>query len=257
VLDYGSRGSFVLANVVATERLLSAAVKSRCRKLVFLSSISVHGFGVHVNSTESGPYYQLRSRYQQTKMRAENIVLAAHGDGIRTTVVRPGLVYGPGDTTTLEPLLDMLCRGRLPWLEGFDHLNCPIYVDDLAEAILLAAESSVADGQVYDLTSGEKVSLADAICYAADLLDVGEPWPRISMSVAEAVGAIGEAFSAVTGYRYRPPVTRYLADQLSADFHFDPRKAKQELGFTPRIPWREGLAAAVNAYRARSSRADS
>jgi len=252
VLDYGRHADFVAANVGATRRLVRAAEESGCRRFVFVSSISVHGFGVHRDSTESGPYYPLHSSYQQTKMRAENIVLAANGSGMETVAVRPGLVYGPGDTTTLSPFFEMLEQHTLPWLSGFEHLNCPIYIDDLVSGTIKAIEHRRAAGEVYDLASGERVALGDAVKLAAALLGVEVPRRRLSMRVARTLAAAAESMSAISGYRFRPPLTRYLAAQLSNDFHFVPEKARTELGFVPAVSWKVGLEAAVADYRERT-----
>ncbi len=251
VLDYGRHRAFVSANVDATKRLVDSALDGTCSKFLFVGSVSVHGFGGHRGTTERGPYYRLRSSYPITKMYAENIVRAAHGRGMNVVVVRPGLVYGPGDTTTLAPFFRLLESRDLPWLAGFEHLNCPIYISDLVDGIVLALESDRANGRVYNLTSGEAVTLAEAVRRAAELLDAPLPQLRIPSTAAKFLASVAESASALTGYRIRPPLTRYLAEQLSRDFHFSPEKARRELGFAPRVGWEEGLAAAVDSYRRR------
>ena len=248
VLDYGKRIGFVRANVEVTRALLGEAKRAECRRFLFVSSMSVHGFGTHVDSNESGPYYPLRSHYQRTKMAAENLVRAANSPDFETIVLRPGLVYGPGDTTTLAPFFELLLDQSLPKLSGFKHMNCPIYIADLVEAVALAIESADSGGEVFDLASGEKASLLDAIEYSAKILDVPPPSLPIPQWAARLGAFIAEFASQITGYRFRPPLTRYLARQLSADFHFSPERARTNLGFSPRVDWRDGIRKAIDMF---------
>ena len=86
---------------------------------VRIGSIAVHGFGLHAQTTEEGPYYPLCCPYQRTKKQAEEEVLTRSAPGFRTVVLRPANVYGPGDTTTFYRLLAAQERGvRAPWAEG-------------------------------------------------------------------------------------------------------------------------------------------
>jgi 2-alkyl-3-oxoalkanoate reductase len=251
VLDYGRAGDFERANVETTRSLITAAAEAGCSRFLYVSSIAVHGFGRHVDSTENGPYYPLESAYQRTKFAAENLVRSDGRGRIETVVVRPGLVYGPGDTTTLTPLFDLLVAGRLPRLEGFANLNCPIYIDDLARGIVLALEHPAATGATLDVVSGEKVALGEAIDFAARELRVPSPSRRLGNRAARLIATVGEWASAATGYGFRPPLTRYLVSQLSNDFHFAPQTIEELLGFRAEIEWREGIRRAVADYLGR------
>jgi 2-alkyl-3-oxoalkanoate reductase len=248
VVDYGKLDPFISANIDVTRRLVESANAAGCRRFVFLSSISVHGFGKHLDSTESGPYYPLTSHYQRTKIEAENIVRSCHADSFETVIVRPGLVYGPGDTTTLVPFFELLEKRSLPRIAGFETMNCPVFISDLVDGIILAIETSEASGGVFNLTSGEKVSLWEAVTVVASLIGAPAPRLRLPQWIARAGAAIYEAASRITGYRFRPPLTRYLAAQLNNNFHFSPERARAVLGFDPKVNWQEGIRVSVDAY---------
>jgi nucleoside-diphosphate-sugar epimerase len=245
VEDFGRRAEFEGANVTATMELYQAALRTGCRRFVFVSSITVHGFGRHVDSTEAGPYYPLHSHYQRTKLAAERLLLEGTVRGLRPIIVRPGLVYGPGDRTTLVPVLDLLKRRLLPYIGGFRRLNCPVYVTDLVDGVLLAFERPDAAHQVYNITSGEKTSLREPVDTAADLL--GVPRPRIDIPpwIARVGGGILECGAYVVGSRRAPLLTRFRAAELTSDFHFSTDRARAELGYDPQVRWQEGLRAAV------------
>ncbi|MFP4444207.1 MAG: NAD-dependent epimerase/dehydratase family protein, partial [Spirochaetia bacterium] len=109
--DWGSEQEFRRANAELTDHLLRWAGSLSIGRFIYISSISVHGFGHHRNSTENGPYYPLVSAYQRTKLEAENMVVQNGSDDLQTTVLRPGNVYGPGDRTTFYNMFDAMLQG--------------------------------------------------------------------------------------------------------------------------------------------------
>ena len=248
VADYGPRDEFVAINVRATEKMLSAAADAGCERFLYVSSIAVHGFGNHHGSVEEGPYFPLQSSYQITKLDGENLV--RRNSRVPFTIARPGLVYGPGDTTTLNPLFDLLAKGRLPMLKGFDHINCPIYIDDLTLAIEKALFSHDARGEVFNIVSDDKTSLREAIEFAAERLGRSVPSYNVPMWAARSLANVTEMAAMFSGYRFRPPLTKYLARQLSHNFFFAPEKALRILGFRAGVSWRDGIASSVDAFLA-------
>jgi 2-alkyl-3-oxoalkanoate reductase len=245
----GPRGQFEDTNIGATAALLSAASSAHCDKFVYVSSMSVHGFGKHVESDETGPYYRLCSHYQRSKKAAENMVTSYDTRKLAWSILRPGLVYGPGDTTTLKLVFDLLASGKLPMLGGFGVYNCLVYIDDLVQAIVRALESDRATGEIFDIANGEKVLLRDAVKYAALLM--GTPAPRYSIPkwLVSVAAYVLESLYRLPLLRGEPIITRYLATQLSWDFHFSSQKSVRLLGYAPQVSWREGIRRAVEAYK--------
>lgn len=119
--DWGSRQDFEKDNIQATVTMLDAAQEAGVRHFVYVSSLSVHGFGPHRNSTEQGPYYQ------ESKRRAENMALSRHCQTFQVAVIRPGNVYGPDDTTMMFPLFEAIEKGRMGMVNGGRTLTPPIY----------------------------------------------------------------------------------------------------------------------------------
>ncbi len=247
--DWGAPQGFRRLNVELTALLLEEARTAGVRVFLYVSSVAVYGFGPHVNTTEEGPYYPLVNPYQATKKTAEGYVIAANAPGFRTTAVRPGNVYGPGDTTMLYRLLDGQRRGVKGTLGGGRTLTCPVYVEDLAAGIVLALEQQASAGEVFNLTGGEWVTWREFLGYAAELLGI-RPWLQLPIPAARALAWLLAGAYRLFGIRVDPPITRYRVDQLSHDFHFSIAKAEAVLGYRPRVRWREGLRRAVAAYRA-------
>lgn len=245
----GSRRSFEAINVNVTRELLKSAQACGCRRFVYLSSMAVHGFGDHLFTTESGPYYRLITNYQKTKKASENIVVGFGGGEMNTLVLRPGMVYGPGDTTTLKPVFDLLMAGKMPLIGKFDVYSCPVYIDDFVQAVRLAVDYDGSPGEVFNIAGNDMVTLREAVFAVS--ADLGVQAPRVSIPprVAIIAGSFLDIAHRLFGIADEPLISRYLAEQLSHNFHFSSDKAKALLGYSPRVDWHHGLKLAVAAYK--------
>ncbi|MBN1835921.1 MAG: NAD-dependent epimerase/dehydratase family protein [Spirochaetales bacterium] len=231
-----------------TLRLLEESRRAGCRVFVYVSSLSVHGFGPHRGSSEEGPYYPLMTPYQRYKREAERAVVAGAEAPLRTLVLRPGDVYGPGDLTTFYRLLHYQRKGVKGVVGRGEHLTSLVYVEDLAEAILRALEKEGVSGEIFNVTGGEEVTWREALDYTASLLGV-RPWLNLPVPVARfLVTAVLTPVFALAPLPVGQYLTRYAIEHVVHDFHFSIEKARRLLGYEPRVSWREGLRRTVEAY---------
>ena len=246
--DWGPLELFIEANYDATVRLLEAARASGCGTFVYLSSAVVHGFGPHVDTTERGPYYPIKYPYQITKLMAEEFVLARNASGFRTTAIRPCNVYGPGDHMSTYQMLDAIMDGFFGYIGTGEALTCPIYVDDLCAGVLAALDRPQSGGQAILLTDGQKVAWKDyvRVMFAA----VGSKKRPMSTPkiVAYAAAWLMTAAALAARRKTRPLLTLYPVEQGSQDYHFSNAKAREVLGFEPKVFYKEGLARTAAAY---------
>jgi 2-alkyl-3-oxoalkanoate reductase len=246
--DWGSLELFTKANYDATVLLLEAAREAGTRSFVYFSSAVVHGFGPHVDTTETGPYYPIKYPYQVTKMMTEEYVLAQNAQDFRTTAIRPCNVYGPGDHTSTYHMFDAIMDGVFGYIGGGSALTCPIYIDDLCAGTLAALDAPAAGGQAILLTDGMKVSWKDyvRVMFAA----VGSRKKPTSLPRPLAYAAAGVMTAAWRVFRspVAPPLTMYRVEQASQDYHFSNAKARELLGFEPKVFYEEGLALTARAY---------
>lgn len=248
VSDWGPRRRFYRDNILTTRRMLAAASKTGARRFIYISSLAVQGFGPHSNSTEEGPYYPLVNIYQRSKAMAESFVLADRSD-MRTIVLRPGNITGPGDTTSMFPLFDALCDGGLPYVAGGRFRTCPVHVGDVAEAVLAAFRVVDAEHQVFNIVDEESVTWRELLTSAAAMLETRPPRLDVPVFLAKSLARILEKLYWGFGSRKGPAITPYRVDQLSHDYTFSPARAKRELGFRQLHGWRAALQAAVQDYR--------
>ncbi len=236
------------ANVRGTDNVLAACELNGIRKLVFTSSPSAirGGRGDLEGVDESVPYpSRFGTPYAATKALAEQRVLAANGAELATVLLRPQFIWGPGDPNLMPRILARACAGRLRLIGGGEKKIDTVYIDNAAEAHVLALEKlnvgAPIAGKVYFISNDQPVT--PAFLFNAWLEAAGLPpeTRSISPGLAHAAGATLEFLYGLVGAQNEPPLTRYLAEQMSTANWYDISAAKRDLGYAPRVSIIEGL----------------
>ena len=247
---WGDPAEFFEANVAGTENVLEGCRRHGVGRLVHVSSPSVVFDGSDQSDlTDDAPYpVRFASEYSRTKKLAEDRVNAAFRDGAAGIILRPKAVFGPGDTSLLPRLIAAARAGRLPLIgDGRNRVELT-YVDNVVQALLLAAEApDAALGGTYTVTNQEPVRLWDVIADVLGALKI--PWKprRLPVSAALAIAAAMEAQAAVTGRE--PLLTRYSVRILARTQTYDSARARGLLGYRPQISLSEGLSRTIAALR--------
>jgi 2-alkyl-3-oxoalkanoate reductase len=244
---WGPEREYHRANVEGTRNVVEACRTAGVPRLIYTSSPSVVFNGSDLaGADESAPYpSQFEAAYPETKAIAEQLVLAANSDGLATVSLRPHLIWGPGDNNLLPRIIARAKGGRLRRIGQTNALIDPVYIDNASEAHLLAADrlwpGSPVAGRPYFITQGETIPVWDminALLKAAHM----EPVRRsIARPVALAGAGVLEAAYRLSGRRDEPPMTRFLARQLSTTHWFRIDAARRDLGYEPRVSIIEGL----------------
>jgi nucleoside-diphosphate-sugar epimerase len=246
----GEPAEFAAVNVEGTRALLEDAAAARATRFVFVSSPSVAHTGSSIMGDPARPAEPERARgdYARTKAAAELLALAADRPGFAVLAVRPHLVWGPGDPQLVARIQDRARRGRLPVVGTGAALVDTCFVDDAVSGILAAlAALPRVHGRAYVLTSGEPRPIGElvaGICAAA-----GVPAPRrhVPAVLARAAGGLVEAVWRIRPGSDEPPMTRFLAEQLSTAHWFDQRATRTDLGWRPPVGVTRGLERLVAA----------
>ncbi|MCK5250542.1 MAG: NAD(P)-dependent oxidoreductase [Spirochaetaceae bacterium] len=250
--DWGSIESFDRINCKATEKLFRESSSAGVKKALYLSSLSVHGFGHHKETSEAGPYYPLINPYQISKKKGEEIALSLNGPDMNVSVIRPGNVYGPDDLTTMFPIFKAMEKGIMGFIDGGKRLSCPVYIDDLLDAIVLVWHSEKANGQIFNITGGEIITWREILEINASCLGIKSPGLNIPGTVAMRMAKLMKSMYKAFKSRSAPPLTPYRVAQLVHDYHFSIDKATELLGYQPHVPYREGIKETVRSYRSQS-----
>ena len=244
---WGSYDSYHQANVIGTENILAACRQHGVARLVYTSSPSVVFTGRDLEgANESLPYpARFEAPYPQTKALAEQRVLAANSPQLATVALRPHLIWGPGDNHLVPRILARGRAGQLRRIGSRPNLVDSIYIDNAADAHLLAAEKlfpgSPVAGRAYFLSNGEPLPLWTLVnrILAAD----GQPpvTRSIPTGVAYAAGVVLEFVHRALNLEAEPRMTRFLAHELSTAHWFDLSAARRDLGYEPKVSIDEGL----------------
>jgi len=262
----GDPADFERVNVGGTRTLLDAAQAAGVPRVVHVSSPSVAHHGDSIVGDDAGPADPALARgdYARTKAAAELLALArdgaALGDGstpesasagsvMRVVAVRPHLVWGPGDTQLVARVVERARAGRLPLLGHGAALIDSTYVDNAASAIV-AALRAVDDvhGQAYVITNGEPRPVAELLAGICRAAGVEPPRWSVPTSVARAAGSAVEAGWKIRPGADEPPMTRFLAEQLSTAHWFDQRRTRRDLRWEPAVSVDEGLRRLAASY---------
>ncbi len=255
-----NRDMFDAVNRVGTEMLLAAAWRSGVQRFVYTSSPSVVFAGEdQCGVDESAPYdfgwmEEHCAYYSFTKAAAELAVLAAHCAAFRTCALRPHLIWGPRDTHLIPRLLSRARAGRLRRVGDGANLVDITYVENAAAAHVQAADALANDaaegttakapspgGKAYFISQGEPVKCWQWIDEILALVDLPPVTKSISATAAKRFGAVCESVYRLLRLHGEPPMTRFLAAQLSTSHWFDISAAKREFGYEPRVSTAEGM----------------
>ncbi len=244
---WGSWKKYHGINTVGTENVLAGCRTHGVSKLVYTSSPSVVFDGQpHLNANESLPYPDsYLCHYPHSKALAEKTVLAANDAQLATVSLRPHLIWGPRDNHLIPRVIQRAKSGRLRRVGDGSNVISMSYVENISAAHLQAADAltpdSPAAGQAYFINELEPVNLwnwVDEILTTAGLPKVGK---SISTKTARKIGAVMEGLYTVMRLHREPPMTRFVASQLSQSHTYDVSKAQRDFGYDPQVSIEEGM----------------
>jgi nucleoside-diphosphate-sugar epimerase len=249
--------AFESINRTGTELLLANARRAGVYRFVYTSSPSVVFGGADQRGVDETASYDFawmeenRAYYSYTKACAEQAVLAANCDLMRTCALRPHLIWGPGDTHLVPRLIARARRGQLRRVGDGTNLVDITYVENAAEGHLLAADALAnavswsgadpPDGRAYFISQGEPVNCWRWIDDVLALADLPPVEKSLSRKTASRLGAMFELIYRSMRLDGEPPMTRFLAAQLSTSHWFDISAARRDLGYQARVSTAEGM----------------
>jgi nucleoside-diphosphate-sugar epimerase len=199
-------------NVEGTRKVVSAAIRSGVRRILFVSTSHVYGLRSSLDVEESTPLHA-SSYYSFTKIEAEKVVLEAAERGIETVIVRPCLIYGPGARFNLERMMRGIDRGYYFHIAGVNPLRSFLSIGNAARALVHLARKDTPTG-VYNLADSHPYALVDFANELADRLGRNRPRtiPYAALRVTNAT---------VSGFQrlgLRTPAAYEVIAKLSSDF---------------------------------------
>jgi dihydroflavonol-4-reductase len=241
VATNGSWEEFEATNVTATDRLIQGAVAAKVKRIVHVSSLSVYAVpfdGAVI--TEDSPYEAgagERGFYARSKLAADEVACRAMAAGAPVTVVRPGLLFGPGRRPPLARRA--IAAGPLRFILARPSYRLPLaYVENVADALWLAARTPAAVGRAY--------TIVDVHAQQSDYLRLmreitGQRFYPIFIPLPAVMLAVAGAEAAARKLKRRSPISTHQVQRTVWSAEFDGRRAEAELGWTPRVPLPDAL----------------
>ena len=241
---------FNTINIDGTKNLLAVCKDKKLKRFVYLSSTGVIGAIGKVLVDESTPCHP-RNAYEKSKYAAERIVMnALKSFQMPVTIIRPTIVFGEEPNRDRDSLLAWLAaiqRGWFRYIGSGDSIANYVYVGDVVQACLMAAESDRTVGKVYIVS--DSCSLCDFVGAAAEFLGVKIPGKLPTWLAYILAGGIQMAGKVA---RFSPPLTVSRVKALRNRVVYSSNKIQKELGFSPTVGWREGLRRTIAWYKKNS-----
>ncbi len=234
--------------VDGTRALLAAATEAGVPRFVFLSSVKAMGEGDEMCLDEMAEVAPT-SHYGSAKLDAERLVLkTGRGTGMHVSILRLPLVYGPGVKGNLRQMIAAIDRRRFPPLPEVGNKRSMVHVDDVMQALMLAAENTVASGQVYIVTDGHAYStreMYEATCRALGRSVARWTVPLWTLRLGARVGDMAQQL-----FGRSVPLTTSRLDKLFGSAWYSSGKIRRELGFVSRHTFFDALPEMIAGYRA-------
>jgi dihydroflavonol-4-reductase len=233
-------------NVAGARRLAEAAAAARVKRFVHTSTVGVHGNVEKPPADETAPI-KPGDIYQQTKVEGERAVRELHGsNGMEVVIVRPGAIYGPGETRLLK-LFRAIARKRYAIVGSGRALYHLVYIDDLVQGFLLALSRPEAAGESFIIAGPACLSQAELAALIVRHTGGGLLPFRIPTWPLRWAGAVCEAVCVPFGID--PPLHRRRVDFFVKNRAFRIAKARRVLGYDPHVGLDEGIARTAAWYR--------
>jgi len=243
---WGDPDDFQRINVEGTANVIRACKELAIPNLVYTSSPSiVHSGGDIGGADESIPIAShFIAPYPASKAAAEKMVTAANSTGLKTTALRPHLIWGPGDPHILPRLAARASGGTLA-LPGPNKIIDTIYVENAALAHVKALDelrgASRCAGKAYFVTNNEPMPQGRIIQKLLAAIGIEVRIRAVPVGLAKMAGSICEFAWRTFGLKSEPPVTRFSVEQLATAHWFDTTAAERDFDFRPTISIEQGL----------------
>lgn len=250
VSDWATVEEIRAVNVLGTRNLLEASAAASAERFVHLSTTDVYGYPAKPGVDERYGSGQFSNWYSETKREAEaEVRRAGQATGFETVILRPATVYGPNSEDVVGEMARALRGGHMILVSGGQAVAGLSYVANVVDAAVLALQADAAGGEAFNVTDGLDVTWRRFLTDLADGL--GYRPPRFSIPYPAAYAL---AVSLEYGYRLlrrttrltTPPLlSRQAVHVLGRSQDFSNRKAREVLGWEPRVGYDEGLKATL------------
>jgi nucleoside-diphosphate-sugar epimerase len=234
-------------NIFGTKVVVDASYEANVRQIVYLSTTGVMGRLKTLPGTLNHPYNP-GNEYERSKSEAERYVLKSVEEGrVSATIVRPSHVYGPGEFNTL-PIYRLMKRlGILALPNGGNSCFQPLYVTDLARALVLCADKEdKSRNRIYIAAGGEVVTFKEFLKLSAKIMKTDVKILGIPEKLLRCIGVANKKISDAT--KLPEIVTQSRIEFFHRNHVYDTKPISSDLGWSPKVCLADGLNETIGWY---------
>lgn len=244
---WGRYAEFEKANLHSQMNLIKASQANGVRKYVFVSTPSMYFDSTdRHNISESDPLPRtFINAYSATKRLAE---IELEKSGLPYVILRPRALTGRGDTVIMPRIIRAYEEGRLKIIGSGENIVDLTSVANVVDAIVLGLRAQgPALNQIYNITNGEPVNLWKKIAYVLELMGKELPQKKIPYALVLSVAQVMEWKSKLSNMK-EPVLTKYGVGTLAKSMTMDISKARELLGYEPKVTTDEAIVEFINWY---------
>lgn len=249
---WGKKSDFYTANLYGTQTVISACKHNNVDRLVYVSSPSIYELANDETPIpESAPVMATPLNYYiETKILAEKDIQSAVNSGLDCITIRPRGLFGPGDTVLFPRLLAAVRKGRFPLFGNGEQLVDITYVDNVVNALILAATAPKQySGEIYNISNDDPRPLKDILLSVFASLNLDITFKYISPTIGYSLSKIIENLYNWLPLKGEPVLTPYKIAVLTYPQVLDISKAKRDLNYSPNISIPEGISAFAKSWK--------
>ena len=237
----GTKKQLTSANIISTKNALAIAKASGARRFVHISTAQTYAVKTDlVDVGEGTKLPKARNEYVRTKRAAEALV--QEDRQLHSVILRPALIYGASDHQLFSRLVRLAEKQPLPFLRGGHAVRDILHIDDAVQAIIAALSvETLAPGSAFNIASGEQIRTTDIIEMITRQMDLPILWKAEKASLALRKARRAERAATLPFLRREQLLTSEIVEWLAYKFTLDISAAEEQLGWSPKVSWEEGL----------------
>lgn len=236
---------FEKVNVWGTLNIANESLRAGVKKFIHCSSTAAMGICQEVPADEQSACLPHHA-YGRSKLQAEKEILQrVELDGLNAVIIRFSLIYGPAEPKDMLFLARLAKRRLLPRIGTRTKLTPLIHIDDAVQGLLRAVEKG-RPGQIYIITNERSEPFDEIVKIVRRSVGVSDAYVYLPEWLALSLGLLSEKLFPLLGLA--PPVTRMNIVSMLADRVFSIAKAKEDLGFEPKVAVADGLNETIQWY---------
>ncbi|MEI8185954.1 MAG: NAD-dependent epimerase/dehydratase family protein [Chlorobiaceae bacterium] len=239
--DWGSLKDFRDINIGGTRNICEAVLQNKVKRLVHVSTFESFDHSRLERVDEKTPYSCRNQSYPDTKIKGNEVVWEYVAQGMQASIVYPVWVYGPGDRTLFPLLADGIRRRQFFYWSHHAPMSM-VYIDNLLDLLMLAAEHPGAVGEDFLAYDGEPITF-DAVCERiASAIHSPPPSLYLPYNFVYILAGMMELLYRMIRSSKRPLLTRQAVTLLASHAVPDASKARRFLGWSPGVSQNEGIS---------------